>query len=79
MLRGKRFSEAKFPELYDIAKMENTFLLFPSETAQDVAEVKKMNFPSYNFIVLDGTWRQAVAIYKNNEFLNQVKKVSLNL
>jgi len=75
VLRGKRFSEAKYPELYEVAKMDNTFLLFPSDTAQDVAEVRKMNLESYNFIVLDGTWRQAVSIYKNNEVLDQVKKM----
>jgi len=73
--RGNHFSEANYPELHKVLHLENTFLLYPMEGARDAADVKELGFASYNFVILDGTWKQAQGMYAKNKFLRNVPKM----
>lgn len=61
--------------------LQNTFLVFPSETANTVHHLQtihKINTQT-QFILLDGSWKKAYKILMSNPFLQALPKVSLNI
>lgn len=77
VIRGKRFSKSRFPELISVFDSSNTLLLYPGEDAVDISEIA--TGPSYNLVLLDGTWAQAKGIYSQNSALKALKKVQIKV
>lgn len=78
IMKDRRFSRAKFPELYRALDEENTFLLYPGKDAVTMSETMCMGISESNqcnIIILDGTWHQASSIYTQNSALHTLKKV----
>jgi len=60
--------------------LDNTFLVFPSETANTVADLhtmKKINSRT-QFILLDGSWKKAYKILMSNPFLKKLPTITFN-
>ena len=60
--------------------LDNTFLVFPSETASTVADLhtmKKINSRT-QFILLDGSWKKAYKILMSNPFLKTLPTITFN-
>ncbi|KAK7499715.1 hypothetical protein BaRGS_00009056 [Batillaria attramentaria] len=88
VIRGKRFSPKKFPELADILRAPNTLLLYPSPDAVSLSDIPTLEDSSvpddscshklgYNLVILDGTWAQARGLYHQNEMVRWPRKVRL--
>lgn len=77
IIKGKRFSVSRMPQLKDLFADKNTILLFPSDKALQL-ESLPTNLP-YNVILIDGTWNQARAMYHNSPELHSLTKVEVNV
>ncbi|KAL3866650.1 hypothetical protein ACJMK2_043933 [Sinanodonta woodiana] len=78
IIRGKRFTDNRYPELIKVFQSTNTYLLYPAPGAPDITELPPLdNGEQYNLIVIDGTWSQAKGIYLGNNTLQQLKKVQI--
>ncbi|XP_070543356.1 tRNA-uridine aminocarboxypropyltransferase 2-like [Ptychodera flava] len=77
VIRGRRFNRHAL--LDKITSYPNTLLLFPGPGAVDLQSIPLDSYPSYNLILIDGTWPQARGIYSNNRFLHRPKQVKLSL
>ncbi|GFR58078.1 DTW domain-containing protein 2 [Elysia marginata] len=75
VIRGKKFSQSRYPELVPVFESPNTVLLYPGDDAVDITELP-VDVP-YNLLLLDGTWAQAKGIYTQNPALKRIKKVQL--
>lgn len=61
--------------------LENSFLLFPDEKAQDLdrlQEIQQINSDS-QFIILDGSWKKAYKLLMLNPFLQALPKISITV
>lgn len=76
--RGRKFTESSYPVLHSIVKLQHTFLFYPGKDANSITEIVQEPdaLVHYNVIILDGTWKQAAAIYFQNKFLKKLTKVS---
>ncbi|XP_053202800.1 tRNA-uridine aminocarboxypropyltransferase 2-like [Panonychus citri] len=78
VIKAKRFSAHKQPELAEILKdHERTFLLFPGKSSQPLETIDTRQ--PYNIVIIDGTWAEARCIYHNSHDLKNMKKVVLNV
>ncbi|XP_015577152.1 uncharacterized protein LOC107261560 [Ricinus communis] len=66
-------------EEFELMVPPGSALLFPSDTAVGVDELKEMNFGVKNLIVLDGTWAKAKRMYKENPWLRFLPHLKLDL
>ncbi|XP_050219782.1 uncharacterized protein LOC126670154 [Mercurialis annua] len=64
---------------FEVTVPSGSVLLFPSEAAVGVSELKEMKFEVKNLIVLDGTWSKAKRMYKENPWLKFVPHLKLDL
>ncbi|XP_064083459.1 tRNA-uridine aminocarboxypropyltransferase 2-like [Macrobrachium nipponense] len=78
--KGKRFSFTRFPHLEEILTNENSILMYPGEKALDLESLLPVgnDQPSYNIIIIDGTWQQAKSIYHNCRHLHSLRQVKLS-
>lgn len=60
--------------------LDNTFLVFPSETANTVADLHTMKKidDRTQFILLDGSWKKAYKILMSNPFLKKLPTITFN-
>ena len=78
--KGRRFGPQACPPIHKVVQLEHTFLLYPGHNALNLNDVIKCQGDTvYNVVILDGTWKQAASIYKQNEFLHTLPKVSLKI
>ena len=77
--KGRRFGEQVCPEIHKVIKQKNTYLLYPRHDAENLEEILQAenNSNHYNIIILDGTWKQAAALYTQNQFLHSLRKVRM--
>ncbi|KAL9444437.1 hypothetical protein AB3S75_017597 [Citrus x aurantiifolia] len=71
--------ESEEYEEYKLEVSPGSVLLFPSENAVGVDDLKAMNFEVKNLIVLDGTWSKAKRMYKENPWLKLLPHLKLDL
>ena len=64
---------------FEIKVPPGSVLLFPTEEAVSVHELKAINFEVKNLIVLDGTWAKAKRIYAENPWLKLLPHLKLEL
>jgi len=84
VLKGKRFSKEKYPQLHAIVEQPNTLLVYPTPDSEDIERLRgnentTADHPSFNLILLDGTWPQALGIYQKNSFLHSCRSVVLTM
>jgi DTW domain-containing protein YfiP len=77
VIKGKKFTSYRMPELKTLFADENTIVLFPSTSAVKL-DALPPNVP-YNVILIDGTWSQARSMYHNSPELHKLTKVELNM
>ena len=77
VIKGKKFSANKHPQIKQLMKDERTLILFPSTSAVQMEEIPP-NLP-YNLVLIDGTWSQARSMYFNSPDLHSLKKVVINV
>ncbi|CAE1286127.1 DTW domain-containing protein 2 [Acanthosepion pharaonis] len=81
IIRGKRFSPEKYPELASVMKAPNTILLYPGVDAIDICDLSHLpdgQDIGYNLVLLDGTWAQARGLYHQNAMVKWPQKVQIN-
>ncbi|KAJ4848271.1 hypothetical protein Tsubulata_040021, partial [Turnera subulata] len=66
-------------EEFEIVVPSRSLLLFPSDKAVSVDELKGMNFDVKNLIVLDGTWAKARRMYCENPWLRLLPHLKLDV
>lgn len=71
--------ESEEYEEYELEVSPGSVLLFPSENAVGVDDLKAMYFEVKNLIVLDGTWSKAKRMYKENPWLKLLPHLKLDL
>jgi hypothetical protein len=77
IIRGKKFTTYKYPELDSILKTpERTLLLFPGPSNVNLAQIDTSL--SYNIIIIDGTWAQARSIYHSSREIHGLTKVEIS-
>lgn len=88
ILKGRKFTVKKFPQLEEVYKNENTYVLYPSETAINLEQFRNLinqsetktqelenNSNTFHVILIDGTWAQASGIFYTNLDLHNLKQV----
>ncbi|OMO80626.1 hypothetical protein CCACVL1_12841 [Corchorus capsularis] len=83
----KKFERRKVEGKIEVEEIEEfqvkippgSILLFPSQTAVGVDDLKSMDFEVKNLIVLDGTWSKAGRIYNENPWLKLLPHLRLDL
>jgi DTW domain-containing protein YfiP len=88
ILKGRRFSVDKYPQLESVYSNPNSVVLYPSEESIPIDEYQKIilqkrqnndqsdaNELYHHVIIIDGTWPQASGIYHTNEELRRLKQV----
>lgn len=78
--RGKRFPNPNsHEELAPILNAANTILLYPSNNAVPLEQIRQQlqNFENCNLVLIDGTWPQAKSIYASSPQLQQLRQVKL--
>lgn len=78
-LEGNMELELEESEEFEIKVPQGSVLLFPSQNAIGVDELKSMHFEVKNLIVLDGTWSKAGRIYNENPWLKLLPHLRLDL
>lgn len=80
ILKGKRFSPKRYPELEAICSSPNTIILYPGPKAVEITDVPELadGAEGYNVIVIDGTWSQARGIFFANPMLQKPLQVQLS-
>ncbi|XP_071844965.1 tRNA-uridine aminocarboxypropyltransferase 2-like [Apostichopus japonicus] len=80
VIKGKKFSPKRYPELEAICSNPNTIILFPGPKAVKITDVPELTdgAQGYNLIVVDGTWAQAKGIFWSNSVLHKPLQVQLN-
>jgi DTW domain-containing protein YfiP len=82
ILKGKKFSVNKYPELSDFLRdKDRTLLMFPSISSLPLKSLPCVGpeVPlGYNVLIVDGTWSQARSIYHNSPDLHSLTKVEVN-
>lgn len=77
IFKGKRFP-GQHENLESILAQPNTLLLWPSQNSVELSEIiKEDNFPSFNLVLLDGTWPQAKTMYSGNSILHKIRQTKL--
>ncbi|XP_072938003.1 tRNA-uridine aminocarboxypropyltransferase 2 [Epargyreus clarus] len=76
IFKGKRFPLTRHENLENILRQPNTILLYPSKASINIEELDSKE-PSYNIVLIDGTWPQAKAIYASSPILHTIKQVKL--
>ncbi|XP_022716918.1 uncharacterized protein LOC111275687 [Durio zibethinus] len=71
--------EVEENEEFEVKVPPGSVLLFPSQYAVGVDDLKCMNFEVKNLIVLDGTWSKAGRIYNENPWLKLLSHLRLDL
>lgn len=85
VLIGRKFSSSLEVFVNDtlgqVLEQPTTFILYPSEEAQDVKEVvvESTNKSPLTFIILDGSWDEARKLYSWNPLLKSVRKSVLSV
>ncbi|CAI9720723.1 Hypothetical predicted protein [Octopus vulgaris] len=77
IIRGKRFSPEKYPELAALMKDPNTILLYPGSDAIDIMDLPSCQGTGYNLVLLDGTWSQARGLFHQNLMMKWPQKVQI--
>ncbi|XP_077398652.1 tRNA-uridine aminocarboxypropyltransferase 2 [Vanacampus margaritifer] len=78
---GRRFNEAKNPELAEVCRDSRTLILYPGPNSQNLEELVQRpeeGAKTHNIILIDGTWSQAKNIFLKNSMLHLPKQVQLN-
>ncbi|XP_061554489.1 tRNA-uridine aminocarboxypropyltransferase 2 isoform X1 [Phycodurus eques] len=78
---GRRFNEAKNPELAEVCRDSRTLILYPGPNSQNLEELAQrpgVDAVTHNIILIDGTWSQAKNIFLKNSILHLPKQVQLN-
>ncbi|XP_057675324.1 tRNA-uridine aminocarboxypropyltransferase 2 [Corythoichthys intestinalis] len=78
---GRRFNEAKNPELAEVCQDSRTLILYPGPNSQNLEELIQRPEESaitHNIIIIDGTWSQAKNIFLKNSMLHLPRQVQLN-
>ncbi|XP_037120814.1 tRNA-uridine aminocarboxypropyltransferase 2 [Syngnathus acus] len=78
---GRRFNEAKNPELAEVCQDSRTLILYPGPNSQNLEELVQRpeeGDKTHNIILIDGTWSQAKNIFLKNSMLHLPKQVQLN-
>ncbi|XVF34022.1 hypothetical protein REPUB_Repub18cG0021200 [Reevesia pubescens] len=83
----KKFERRKLDEKMEVEENEEfevkvppgSVLLFPSQNAVGVDDLKSMAFEVKNLIVLDGTWSKSGRIYNENPWLKLLPHLRLDL
>ncbi|TYG71925.1 hypothetical protein ES288_D05G438200v1 [Gossypium darwinii] len=78
-LEGNMELELEESEEFEIKVPQGSVLLFPSQNAIGVDELKSMHFEVKNLIVLDGTWSKAGRVYNENPWLKLLPHLRLDL
>ncbi|KAK6269725.1 hypothetical protein POUND7_006830 [Theobroma cacao] len=71
--------EVEENEEFEVKVPPGSILLFPSQNAVGVDDLKSMDFEVENLIVLDGTWSKAGRIYNENPWLKLLPHMRLDL
>lgn len=66
-------------EEFELRIPSGSVLLYPSDKAVGVDDLKAMNFEVKNLIVLDGTWSKAGRLYNENPWLRVLPHLKLDL
>ncbi|KAF5730557.1 hypothetical protein HS088_TW19G00148 [Tripterygium wilfordii] len=66
-------------EEFEIEVTAGSVLLYPSEKAMGVDDLKAMNYDVQNLIVLDGTWAKAKRMYVENPWLELLPHLKLEV
>lgn len=76
ILRGKKFTTNKYPQLRDVVfQPENSFLLYPGENSIPIESIDHTK--PYNIVIIDSTWAQSRSIYHNSIEIHNLPKVEL--
>ncbi|XP_069694823.1 tRNA-uridine aminocarboxypropyltransferase 2 isoform X2 [Periplaneta americana] len=79
IFRGKRFPQVRHEGLEEILEAPNSILVYPSNNAVTLEELPPVSETTgpYNFILIDGTWPQAKAIYHSTPLLHKLRQIKL--